>query len=132
MYGKSKRRLESRTVKLAEDGIEFIEENSDYDRKPLFLYADMKNTGDVVKKLEIANRILKEYPNCNLADDIQFKIARFYSVGGLNDFDKAILEYKKLITKYPKSLFVGPAETAIRGIDQKFDRDSGKLRGSVH
>lgn len=132
VYGQGKLPVEKRAAVLAEDGVKFFEENSDFDRKPLSLYADMNNERDPLKKIEIGNKILEKYPACNLADDIQFKIAKLYSVDGLNDFDKAQIEYGKLIRNYPKSRFVEYARNSIRGIDEKYDRKTGKLRGTVH
>ncbi|MDD5774079.1 MAG: tetratricopeptide repeat protein [bacterium] len=131
-YKNGKLSLEKRAASLAEDGIKFLEENSDFDRKPLSLYADMNNEKDPVKKIEMARKILEKYPSCNLADEIQFKIAKLYSVDGLNDFDQAQKEYKKLIMTYPKSKYVEVAMNSIRGIDEKYDRKTGKLRGTMH
>ncbi len=132
MYGQSKSALDRRALALAEDGVKFLEENSDFDRKPLSLYADMNNEIDPVKKIEMGNKILEKYPTCNLADDIQYRIARLCSVDGLNDFDRAQIEYEKLIRKYPKSKFVGATINSTRGIDEKYDRKTGKLKGTVH
>lgn len=132
VYGKTKSPIEQKAVELAEDGVKFLVENSDFDRKPLFLYADMNNTNDPVKKIKIGNEILAKYPNCNLADDIQFKIAKLYSIEGLNDFDKAQIEYAKLIEKYPNSKFADYARNSISGIDEKYDRKTGKFSGKLH
>lgn len=132
VFGKEKSAIGERAIALAQDGIRFLNENSDFEKKPLSLYADMRNEVDPVKKIEIGKRILKEYPNCNLADDIQFKIAKLYSVEGLNDFQRALKEYKKLINKYPRSDLVKSAINSIRGIEEKYETSSGKLRGDFH
>ncbi|MDH4221031.1 MAG: tol-pal system protein YbgF, partial [Candidatus Aminicenantes bacterium] len=43
---------------------------------------------------------LKQYPNTDLSDNAQFWIAETYYLK--KDFEKAILEYEKAITKYPE------------------------------
>ncbi|MFH1288502.1 MAG: tetratricopeptide repeat protein [bacterium] len=132
VFEKEDSSIGKRAIALAQDAVRFLNENSDFDRKPLSLYADIKNEVDPVKKIGIGKRILKEYPNCNLADDVQFKIAKLYSVEGLNDFDQALKEYKKLVDKYPESNLVKSALNSIRGIEEKYDASLGKLQGDFH
>ncbi|MEW6087410.1 MAG: tetratricopeptide repeat protein [bacterium] len=116
----------------AKNAIDFIKQNSDYDRKPLYMFSDVQNEIDPLKKIEIARKILELYPKCNLADKVQYQIARLYSVDGLNDFDQAIKEYQILIDKYPKSPLAKSAEYSILGISEKYDPEAGKLHGTVH
>lgn len=132
LTGKGKTVLEIKTTIDAKGAIKFIEENSDYERKPLRMFADIQNEVDTLKKIEIARKTLELYPKSSLADEMQYQIARLYSVDGLNDFDQALKEYQLFLKNYPDSPLVKQVENSILGIEQKYDPDTGKLGGSIH
>lgn len=129
---KGKTRRDMKLVADAKSSITFIKENSDYDRKPLIMFSDVQNEIDPFKKIEAARKLLELYPKSSLADEIQYQIARLYSVDGLNDFDQAKKEYEIFLKKYPQSPLVKQVENSLLGITEKFDPAAGKLRGSVH
>lgn len=56
--------------------------------------------GDLEKARKKFEAFLKQYPNTELSDNAQFWIGETYYLR--KDFDKAILEYEKAITKYPE------------------------------
>jgi tol-pal system protein YbgF len=56
--------------------------------------------GDLEKARKKFEAFLKQYPNTELSDNAQFWIGETYYLK--KDFDKAILEYEKAITKYPE------------------------------
>ncbi|MBI5206169.1 MAG: tetratricopeptide repeat protein [Candidatus Firestonebacteria bacterium] len=58
------------------------------------------------KSEEYLTRLIKEYPKHNLADDAQYNIGLIYDwdqLGGTNIFEKALVEYQKVIDLYPGS-----------------------------
>lgn len=67
------------------------------------LYKDAYETlqkGSVEAARRKFEAFLKQYPNTDLSDNAQFWIGETYYVK--KDFEKAILEYEKAITKYPE------------------------------
>ncbi|MGD0917554.1 MAG: tol-pal system protein YbgF [Thermodesulfobacteriota bacterium] len=67
------------------------------------LYKDAYETlqkGDLEKARRKFEAFLKQYPNTELSDNAQFWIGETYYLK--KDFEKAILEYEKAITKYPE------------------------------
>jgi tol-pal system protein YbgF len=67
------------------------------------LYKDAYETfqkGDLERARRKFEAFLKQYPNTELSDNAQFWIGETYYLK--KDFEKAILEYEKAITKYPE------------------------------
>jgi tol-pal system protein YbgF len=67
------------------------------------LYKDAYETlqkGDVVGARRKFEAFLRQYPNTELSDNAQFWIGETYYMK--KDYEKAILEYEKAITKYPE------------------------------
>lgn len=64
-------------------------------------YENEENYEDAIKTYE---KLIKNYPKAEKADQAQYKIALIYS-NNLNDFSKSIKIYEKLIGKYPDSKF---------------------------
>ena len=67
------------------------------------LYKDAYETfqkGDLEKARRKFEAFLKQYPNTGLSVNAQFWIGETYYLK--KDFEKAILEYEKAITKYPE------------------------------
>ena len=67
------------------------------------LYKDAYETfqkGDLESARRKFEVFLKQYPNTGLSDNAQFWIGETYYLR--KDFEKAILEYEKMITKYPE------------------------------
>jgi tol-pal system protein YbgF len=58
------------------------------------------NKGDLVKARGQFDAFLKQYPNTELSNNAQFWIGETYYEK--KDFEKAILEYEKVITQYPE------------------------------
>jgi tetratricopeptide (TPR) repeat protein len=129
---KGKSRRDMKLVIDSKSSIGFIKDNSDYDRKPLIMFSDIQNETDPIKKIEAAKKLLELYPKSSLADEVQYQIARLYSVDGLNDFDQAKKEYELFLKNYPQSPLVKQVQNSILGITEKYDPAEGKLRGSIH
>ncbi len=74
------------------------------------LYKDAYETfqkGDLDGSRRKFEAFLKQYPNMELSDNAQFWIGETYFLK--KDFEKAILEYEKVIVKYPEGDKVPPA-----------------------
>ncbi len=81
--------------------LDFIKEHSDFDYQPLKMYVDIQNTSDPQERIKGLKEILERYPNCNLADDVQYSIGRTYML--LRQYPEAKKEFDILLTKYPHS-----------------------------
>ena len=65
---------------------------------------------------EYFERVIKEYPKSDLADDAQFSIGLIYDLdelGGVNDFEQALIEYQKVIDNFPGSSAYPKAKSRI-------------------
>lgn len=94
-------------AKTAKERIEFIKENSDFDWKPLKMYNQTLNKetkGLYDDALGGYRKLLEKYPDSNVADDAQFRIAEILKE---QKKDKLSIEaYKLLVEKYPDSKYV--------------------------
>lgn len=99
-YGKvvQKYPLES---KEAQRQVDFIKEHSDFDYQPLKMYVDIQNTSDLQERIVGLKEILERYPNCNLADYVQYSIGRTCIL--LRQYPEARKEFDIFLTKYPRS-----------------------------
>lgn len=76
-------------------------------------------------------RVIKEYPKSDLADDAQFNIGLIFDwdeLGGVNDFELALIEYQKVIDNYPGSSAYPKAKSRIDLIKSFY----GELKNSPH
>lgn len=87
--------------KEAQRTVDFIKEHSDFDYQPLRMYVDIQNTSDPQERIEGLKEILERYPDCNLADYVQYSIGRTYML--LGQYPEAKKEFDILLTKYPHS-----------------------------
>ena len=81
--------------------VDFIKEHSDFDYQPLKMYVDIQNISDLQERIKRLKEILERYPNCNLADDVQYSIGRTYML--LGQYPEAKEEFNILLTKHPCS-----------------------------
>jgi tol-pal system protein YbgF len=86
------------------------------DKEPADLY-ELGHQNALKKNYTKASKQLKEflgaYPKHELADKAQYWLARSYY--GNDDWERAVLEFNKVIKKYPKSDRLGPA-TYMQGL----------------
>lgn len=87
--------------KEAQRTVDFIKEHSDFAYQPLRMYVDIQNTSDPQERIKGLKGILERYPNCNLADDVQYSIGRTYIL--LHQHPEAKKEFDILLTKHPHS-----------------------------
>ena len=87
--------------KEAQRQVDFIKKHSDFNYQPLRMYVDIQNTPDPQERIEGLKEILERYPDCNLADDVQYSIGRTYIL--LRQYPEAKKEFDILLTKYPHS-----------------------------
>lgn len=87
--------------KEAQRQVDFIKEHSDFDYQPLKMYVNIQNTSDPQERIKELKEILKRYPDCNLADNVQYSIGRTYML--LRQYPQAKKEFDILLTKYPHS-----------------------------
>ena len=92
------------------------------------LYKDAYETfqkGDLESARRKFEVFLKQYPNTGLSDNAQFWIGETYYLR--KDFERAILEYEKMITKYPEGDKM-PAATLKQGLAflELGDKTNGK------
>ena len=73
-----------------------IEEQKSYDLAHGLWYNDKPN-----QAIELFKDFIKKYPKSSLADDAQRMIGNSY--GNLEDYEKSIIEYKKVKINYPQS-----------------------------
>jgi len=82
---------------------EFIPETRGISTAVGDLYRDAYETfqkGNLEEARRRFEAFLKQYPNTELSDNAQFWIGEIYYLK--KDFEKAILEYEKAVTKYPE------------------------------
>jgi len=87
--------------KEAQRQVDFIKEHSEFDYQPLKMYVDIQNTSDPQERIGGLKKILERYPDCNLADYVQYSVGRTYML--LGQYPEAKKEFDVLITKYPHS-----------------------------
>ncbi len=75
---------------------------------------------------KLLQKILEEYPEDILADDAFFTIAEIYE-RYLNDKDKAMDQYQKLLAQYPGSVYVAEARKRFRELRGDFKQEEPKL-----
>ncbi|MBI3259480.1 MAG: SPOR domain-containing protein, partial [Ignavibacteriae bacterium] len=68
---------------------------------------------DASQALKIYERIIKEHPDCEWADDAQWRIVQFYALK--NDTSRARKELKVYRDKYPQSEFLLNASEMVKG-----------------
>ena len=87
--------------KEAQRQVDFIKEHSDFNYQPLKMYVDIQNTSAPQERIGGLKEILERYPNCNLADYVQYSIGRTYML--LGQYPEAKKEFGILLTKHPRS-----------------------------
>jgi TolA-binding protein/lipopolysaccharide export system protein LptA len=90
--------------------------NSNFDRYYYNLaeiYSNNKYSDFSYKKaLEIYNKIIIEFPNSNLVGNCYFSMAQVYNM--MDDWQNAILYYRKVMQNYPGEMVGAIAKTMIR------------------
>lgn len=113
--------------KKAQRQVDFIKKHSDFDYQPLKMYVDIQNTPDPQERIKGLKEILERYPDCNLADDVQYSIGRTYML--LRQYPEARKEFDILLTKYPHSSCIAEYYVDIGKfyIRQKKDEEAMKV-----
>ncbi|GCC51052.1 hypothetical protein SanaruYs_12720 [Chryseotalea sanaruensis] len=75
---------------------------------------------------KLLQKILEEYPEDILADDAFFTIGEIYE-RHLNDKDKAMDQYQKMLAQYPGSVYVAEARKRFRELRGDFKQEEPKL-----
>lgn len=99
-YGKTIQKYPSKSKK-AQRQVDFIKKHSDSNYQPLKMYVDIKSTSDLQERIRGLREILERYPDCNLADDVQYSIGRAYML--LRQYPEAKKEFDILLIKHPRS-----------------------------
>ena len=89
-----------------------------YQRRVLYLHYNEEDTeNDLPKADDCFRRIIREFPDDELADNAQFMLGELYGncyrCLFYNEYEKAVVEYQKLLDRYPESELRERAEQAI-------------------
>ncbi|MBI5207799.1 MAG: tetratricopeptide repeat protein [Candidatus Firestonebacteria bacterium] len=99
--------------RTAEEMIKFIEDNSDFNREPLKLFAIAKSKHVIDDTLELFRELVAKYPKARIIPLVKMEIALCYDHGRMNLFESAIVYYQELIDEYPGTEF------ALMGLKNK-------------
>ncbi|MEE4312222.1 MAG: tetratricopeptide repeat protein [candidate division KSB1 bacterium] len=74
-------------------------------KEQMFALAEKHETQDNYESaMKTYSKIVKKFPDSEMADQAQYKIAYIYS-NNLNDFEKSVESHKLLLEKYPESKY---------------------------
>lgn len=134
---KSYRKLISSTVegneyrKTAIEMISFIEDNSDFNREPLTLFAQAKAKHAPDDALDIFRSIIENYPSAKIIPLVKLEIALCFDHGRMNLFESAAVYYEMLIKEYPDSEYSKVAKKNYERIESIFGQKN-KLFDNAH
>ena len=95
----------------AHSRIDLINNNQDYGRKPLELYAEAVTGRYPIQNRQLLERIKEKYPESSIIDDVDFKIGT-YLYPAMNHPDLAGY-WEDLLTRYPQSPLRARAEKRL-------------------
>ena len=96
---------------VARRRIDLINNNQDYESRPLELYAEAVAGSNDIQKRQLLKRIKEKYPESSIIDDVDFKIGT-YLYPACNHPDLA--EYwEDFLTRYPQSPLRARAERRL-------------------
>ncbi len=107
----------------AQRTVDFIKEHSDFNYQPLKMYVDIQNTSDPQGRIKGLKEMLKRYPDCNLADDVQYSIGRTYML--LGQYPEAKKEFDILLY----DLFYFLKHCGTQNENGRFDSFSSEKKG---
>ncbi len=115
--------------KSAVDMVKFIEANSDYNYKPLKIFAQAKNKHMPDESLDLFREVLARYPNARIAPLVKFEIALCFDHGRMNLFESALVYYQKLIDEHPNTEYAKIGEKNKKRIEEIFSKKDSLLTG---
>ncbi|MDD5774139.1 MAG: tetratricopeptide repeat protein [bacterium] len=107
-------------------GEAFFQQSIEY-HKTIYLFTEEAKTiyfNYLNTSRKYFERVIKEYPKSILAGDAQYNIGVSFDwdeMGGVNDFEKAVTEYQKVIDNYPGSSAYPKAKSRIELIKSIHD-----------
>ncbi len=107
-------------ISMAEKRIKFIEENSDYQYKPLQLFSkglNYEERGNWQKALYTYQYVLKKYPDSKISDDAFYRVIQCYL--RLNKWEIAREKAKYFLNKYPSSPYINKVKRLYKKLDKK-------------
>ena len=76
------------------------------------MFQEAQNAGLAVKRIELYNKLLDEYPNSDVSAQAQFMIGFIYSEE-IRNYDEADKAFKKLLESYPHSELAASAQWMV-------------------
>jgi len=92
-------------------------------------YKEFKRENDFFDAIDLYRRLISHFPQSNLADDAQIKIAELYEKSG--DLQKAYLEYLKVTTDHPRGDMVKKAKARLNALEKVLAKKPSAQRTPV-